>query len=224
MIKKIIKKLRNIVIGDYRSKILSDIIVKKIIKFNKQKNIKILDFGSGFQPHIIFFIYNKLSIIHKKKVVINCYDFYTSKQLYDLNSFKTSLINFKKVSSLKRGKIKYDFALINDVLHHIGIGEEKFNKNLLNSLLDKSKIVFIKDHFQDVPISNFIIRVMDFFGNYFNNVKTPKLYYTKKTFKDFIEKTNGKIIEIVYKVKLYPSHTLFMSNPKFNFFCLIKKK
>ena len=223
MTNRIIKKLRNIIIGDYRSKILADIIVKRIIKFNKQKNIKILDFGSGFQPNIIFFIYNKLSVIHKKKVVINCYDFYTSKKLYDLNSSKTSPINFKKVNLLKRDKIKYDFTLINDVLHHIGIDEEKLNKNLLNSILDKSKIIFIKDHFQSGPISNFVIRLMDFFGNYFNNVKTPKLYYTKKTFKDFIGKTNGKIIEIVYKIKLYPSYTLFMSNPKFNFFCLIKK-
>ena len=146
MTNRIIKKLRNIIIGDYRSKILADIIVKRIIKFNKQKNIKILDFGSGFQPNIIFFIYNKLSVIHKKKVVINCYDFYTSKQLYDLNSFKTSLINFKKVSSLKRGKIKYDFALILEddaiFLHNF---KDKLKDFILQSFRYKKQIVLLSE-------------------------------------------------------------------------------
>ena len=52
MIKRLLKKLRDLVVGDFRSKILSDLIVKKIIKYNKKKNIKILDYGSGFQPNV----------------------------------------------------------------------------------------------------------------------------------------------------------------------------
>ena len=64
---------------------------------------------------------------------------------------------------------------------------------------------------------------MDFLGNYFNDVSVPKIYYSKKTFASLIKKTNSKIIFNVDSIKLYPSHLLFMSNPDFNFACLLKK-
>lgn len=35
--KSLLKKLRNLVLGDYRSKRLSNIIVDKILKYNKKK-------------------------------------------------------------------------------------------------------------------------------------------------------------------------------------------
>ena len=224
MIKKLLKRLRDLVVGDFRSKILSDLIVNKIIKYNKQKNIKILDYGSGFQPNVIYFVYNKLTKVYKKKVVVDCYDIYTLKQLKELNKKKKLPINFYQINSIKSNKNKYDFATINDVLHHIGIENEAFIKNLLNNLIAKTKIIFIKDHFQQGFVSNQTIRLMDFLGNYFNDVPIPKLYYTKKTFEDLIKKTNGSISEIILEIKLYPAYLLFLSNPKFNFACLIKKR
>ena len=224
MIKKLLKRLRDLVVGDFRSKILSDLIVNKIIKYNKQKNIKILDYGSGFQPNVIYFVYNKLTKVYKKKVVVDCYDFYTLKQLNELNKKKKLPINFYQINSIKSNKNKYDFATINDVLHHIGIENEVFIKNLLNNLIAKTKIIFIKDHFQQGFVSNQTIRLMDFLGNYFNDVPIPKLYYTKKTFEELIKKTNGSISEIILEIKLYPTYLLFLSNPKFNFACLIKKR
>ena len=224
MIKKLLKRLRDLVVGDFRSKILSDLIVNKIIKYNKQKNIKILDYGSGFQPNVIYFVYNKLTKVYKKKVVVDCYDFYTLKQLAELNKKKKLPINFYQINTIKLNKNKYDFATINDVLHHIGIENEVFIKNLLNNLIAKTKIIFIKDHFQQGFVSNQTIRLMDFLGNYFNDVPIPKLYYTKKTFEELIKKTNGSISEIILEIKLYPAYLLFLSNPKFNFACLIKKR
>ena len=118
---------------------------KKIIKYNKKKNIKILDYGSGFQPVLIFIIYEKLTKIYKKNIIIDCYDFYSFKQLSKLNSHKKLNINFKKISLAKKNQTKYDFALVNDVIHHMGIQNEKLIINLLNDLLTKSKIVFMKD-------------------------------------------------------------------------------
>tara|TARA_B110000285_G_C15060012_1_gene581831 strand:+ start:333 stop:1001 length:669 start_codon:yes stop_codon:yes gene_type:complete len=222
MIKWVISKLRNIVVGDFRSKHLSDLVVKKILKYNKKRSIKIIDYGSGFQPHVIYFVYNKLTKIYKKKVIVDCYDFYTFKQLSKLN--KKFPINFHKIGALKLNKKKYDFAILNDVLHHIGIEKEVFIKNLLDDLLNKAKIIFIKDHFQQGIISNQTIRLMDFLGNHFNDVPIPKIYYTKKTFVDLIKKTNGIICEIILEIKIYPLHTFFMSNPKYNFACIIKRK
>ena len=92
---------------------------------------------------------------------------------------------------MKQQREKYDFALINDVLHHIGIEKKKFIINLLNDILNKSKIIFVKDHFQYGYISNQLIRIMDYLGNCFNTNKLPKIYYTKKLFQELIKKTDA---------------------------------
>jgi len=124
----------------------------------------------------------------------------------------------------KKNQTKYDFALVNDVIHHMGIQNEKLIINLLNDLLTKSKIVFVKDHFQQGFFSNTIIRIMDFLGNYFNDVNVPTTYYSKKSFENLIKKTDGKIIEKIFEIKLYPDYLPLVSNPKFNFAYLIKRK
>ena len=60
-IKYFLKILRNIFVGDYRSKLLSKIIVKIIIKYSiKNDVIRIMDYGSGFQPKLIHFVYKNL--------------------------------------------------------------------------------------------------------------------------------------------------------------------
>ena len=71
MIKFFLKKLRNITVGDFRDEILSEIIVEIILKhYNKKETIKIIDYGSGIQARIIFYIYKKLKNKHKINVKI----------------------------------------------------------------------------------------------------------------------------------------------------------
>ena len=71
LIKQILKKLRNIFVGDYRSKLLSEIIVKIILKYSASNDaIRIMDYGSGFQPKLIHFIYTSLRQMNFKTLAL----------------------------------------------------------------------------------------------------------------------------------------------------------
>ena len=68
IIKLFLKKLNNITVGNYRAENLSEIIVKLILKYStKNQSIKIMDYGSGFQPRVIYCVYKKLKDKHNKK-------------------------------------------------------------------------------------------------------------------------------------------------------------
>ena len=221
-IKHCLKILRNIFVGDYRSKLLSEIIVKMIVKHSiKNEVIRIMDYGSGFQPKLIHFVYKKLKETYNKKVKIYCFDVYSSQDLEKLNNNKD--IIFNKIENIDLDKANYDFCLLSDVLHHIGVEKILELKNLINNLQNKAKFVLIKDHYQYGYFSNYTLRVMDFLGNYFNNVKTPRTYFTKKSFKYLLQSADSTVVEEILNIKLYQSYFLFMSNPKFNFIYLIKK-
>ncbi len=220
--KKILKVLRNFILGDYRSKRLGNLIADKILKFSSSKQkIKVLDYGSGFQPRVIFYILKKLKKNFTGKINIDCYDFYKKDEILKLNNSFTSEINFYNLNSLPN-ETKYDYCLINDVLHHMNIENESLIEDTLKKLLGVAKIVIIKDHFQYGVMSNMIIRFMDFLGNYFNDVKIPKKYYDQKTFDDLINKINAIVIEANISIKLYPPFLIFMSNPDYHFVYLIK--
>jgi len=221
-IKHCLKILRNIFVGDYRSKLLSEIIVKMIVKYSiKNEVIRIMDYGSGFQPKLIHFVYKNLKETYNKKVIIYCFDVYSSEDLETLNHNKD--IIFNKIENIDLDKANYDFCLLSDVLHHIGVEKVLELKNLINNLQNKAKFVLIKDHYQYGYFSNYTLRVMDFLGNYFNNVKTPRTYFTKKSFKYLLQSADSTVVEEILNIKLYQSYFLFMSNPKFNFIYLIKK-
>lgn len=222
MFKLLLKNLRNITIRDFREEILSDIIVETILKHSpKNEPIKIIDYGTGAQAKLIFYVYNKLKNKYKVNAKINCYDFYNLKTLENLN--KNSDIIFLHIDKLKDDNIKYDFCLINDVLHHIGVEKVEELKNLIINFQSKARFVFIKDHFQYGFFTNQTLRLMDFLGNYYNNVSTPKKYFNEKSFNDLLELSNSEIVEKKLNIKVYQSYFLFMSSPKLNFIYLIKQ-
>ena len=222
MFKLLLKNLRNITIRDFREEILSDIIVETILKHSpKNEPIKIIDYGTGVQAKLIFYVYNKLKNKYKINAKINCYDFYNLKTLENLN--QNSDIIFLHIDKLKDDNSKYDFCLINDVLHHIGVEKVEELKNLIISFQNKARFVFIKDHFQYGFFTNQTLRLMDFLGNYYNNVSTPKKYFNEKSFNDLLELSNSEIVEKKLNIKVYQSYFLFMSSPKLNFIYLIKQ-
>jgi len=209
---KFLSYLRLKVLQKEREKKIADILYK-IIK-NKKK-ISICDYGAGFNPDIIRFLAKKINYTR-----IHCYDFYNNKQLSLLNN-NTLNIEFKKIESFKKTKKKYDIVIIIDVLHHIGI-ENKIIKKILVNLKLKSKILIIKDHFEDSYFSRLLIQFMDWIGNYKDNVKIPKKYYTKRKFKETLETCNFKNYRISQNHKIYSNKFLFFSQKKLHFIAIIK--
>ena len=85
ILKKTLFSLRQIVSLKYRRKILSNINsyeIEKLEKIRKKKIIRILDFGSGYNPDLIKLITKKLSNKYKNtNFIVYCYDFYNDKEL-----------------------------------------------------------------------------------------------------------------------------------------------
>lgn len=219
MIKNILKYLRKFLLSNDREKNVANYFYKIICKFHTRKKIYILDYGSGFEPNVAILLKKKLKN-SGYEVFINCYDFYTDIELKKLNYSKN--LKFNKLKDLEFDKKKYNFAIISDVLHHIGVKKYSILKRVLKLLKSKSKFLLIKDHFEYSIFSRLILIFMDFIGNYYNNVKIPKSYFRKNKFNELIKLVNLKIIAKMENKKYYSNIFLFFNNPKLQFIYLLK--
>ena len=166
--KKLLSKYRKFLFGNYRGHVLSTTIcgeIEKLEKLKRKKVIKILDFGSGFNPILINKIIKKLTHKYKNtKFLAYCYDFYTKKELKIMNT--NSNIKFLNINSLSNNKVnKFNFCLAIDVLHHIGLHNSRKIFEIVKKLRKRSKFLIIKDHFQYGFFSNMALIFMDYFGN-----------------------------------------------------------
>ena len=129
IIKLFLKKLNHITVGNYRAENLSETIVKLILKYSdKNQSIKIMDYGSGFQPKVIYYVYKKLKNKHKKNIKIHCFDIYNSKNLKNLNQNKD--IVFYNIQNLNLNKKKLKKT------NHFGIGKSSLE---FNKIISKSR-------------------------------------------------------------------------------------
>jgi len=219
-------KFRNIILGDYREEVVSDIISKEIShleNLRSKKIIKIIDYGSGYNPVVIKKIIKKLSNKYKKKKFKAwCFDYYNQKQIALMNKQKN--IKFFHISDLNHKNFGiFDFCLLIDVLHHIGI--ENDNKKIfkiIKKLKKKSKFIFIKDHFQYGFLTNFLLILMDFFGNYSDGVKIPNTYFSKYTFDELIYRLKLFEIKRINNKSYYKWYWLFINMKKLQFISILK--
>ncbi len=219
MINSILRFIKYRLVKNSRKLILSNVISEIIIKRFKN-SISILDYGAGHEPDVAIGIYNNLKKRGFKKILIHAVDIYTKHDLKKLN--KNLKIKFYSIKSLKKLNKKYDISIINDTLHHIGIEDEKKILNILKTLKKRSNFLLIKDHFEYGSVSNFLLRFMDYVGNRYNNVNTPKKYFTKKIIQRILVEGNFKIHFKVTNQRYYSRLFLFLSNPNLHFIYLLK--
>ena len=216
--------LRNIFLKNYREKVLSEAISKQIEtleNLNRKKVVKILDYGSGFNPILIERIIEILSIKYKNtKFKAYCYDYYNKKEISLKN--KNRKIKFFHVRKLNNINSKFNYCLIIDVLHHIGINEGNKIYHTTKKLKKISKYIIIKDHFQYGSFSNLVLIVMDFIGNYFDGVKIPSIYFNKQTYKKFIKKLSLKEIRRIDDIKYYKWYWFYINSKKLQFISILK--
>ena len=171
------------------------------------------------QPEVIILLQSYLDKNHIN-YSIECYDYYTNKEINRLNQINKN-INFFNLKNFPFSK-KYDYALIIDVLHHIDMQNLEEHFNILKNISRFSDYIFIKDHFQYNYFSNIKLRLMDFIGNYYNNVFIPTKYLTTAEYNRLI---NGEIklvnffIGLVMKAskgKYSPADISKYLNQKFN--------
>ena len=217
------KILRKILVGNFRQEKISFHISKAIIEINKKKNIKILDFGSGFfKPSLAQITSENL----KKNNLVSdfvCLDFYTKDDIRSLNTDDN--IRYVNLNDLKKLNYKFDFCIISDTLHHIDDGVENLDNlsKVLNELKKNSDLLIMKDHFEYNFLSRKLLQILDFFGNYQNKTNLPKRYFTKTLFNELVDKSNLKIVKSIEDKKYYPWFFLFFSNPKLHFISILKK-
>ena len=223
---KILSKYRHLLLGNYREHVLSTTIcdeIGKLEKLKRKKVIKILDFGSGFNHNILINkIIKKLTHKYKNtKFLAYCYDFYTKEELKIINT--NANIKFLNINSLSNNKVnKFNFCLVIDVLHHIGLHNNRKIFEIIKKLRKRSKFLIIKDHFQYGFFSNLALIIMDFVGNYYHNIKIPSTYFTIKTFENFLSKMNLEELKRIDNKKYYKWYCFYFNSSKLQFISIVK--
>ena len=221
--KKFLFVCRKILFRGYRENQIINILLSELkdLDFkNKNETYKILDFGSGKQPDIIFKLIQRLNNESNKIYHADCYDFYSDYEIEKLNDYNNSLsfYSFSKNNNYKT----YNVTLIIDVLHHIDLEDLNEVKSTIKKIKSHTEYIIIKDHFEYSLISNLLLRIMDFVGNYHNGVFIPKKYFTKKSYKNLIEELNLKEIKRITNINYHRSYWLFFSQKKFHFLSVLK--
>ncbi len=198
-----------------RIDVLSDqltIYFKELVGDNK--NVRCLDVGCGdlgIQERIAE---------HVPGTVWECLDIYDLPE-HLRQSAKWS--NYRKFNGkdLPFDDDSVDIVLFCDALHHA-------NSNAVHLLKEAhriGKIVIIKDSFEYSCYSRWMLKIMDFVGNWGYGVPLPEKYFTIAYFKQLCEELNFEIKKMNIGIQIYAHIPIIRSllRPEWHFSAMLKK-
>ena len=106
-------------------------------------------------------------------------------------------------------------------MHHIGFENSDKIFTLLKDLSTISNFIIIKDHFEYSIFSRYLLRFMDFIGNYKDGVNIPKMYFSKEKYHKILNNLNIQKIEDVQGIKLYGALFIPFNFSKYQFINLL---
>lgn len=219
MINFFLKFLKTYLIGNLREEALAKYFSNLISNNITNKEVNIIDFGSGYNPSVISNLYDLL-VSNNKVPKIKCFDFYSIEQIKDLHD-KYKNIEFFNLDFLSNSE-KVDVVIISDVLHHIGFENSTEIESILNNFSKISDYIIIKDHFEYSIFSRNLLRFMDFIGNFADGVSIPKRYLRKEELEEIEKNLNLNKIDKIEKIKLYKFFFIPFNRNKYQFISIYK--
>jgi ubiquinone/menaquinone biosynthesis C-methylase UbiE len=116
----------------------------------------------------------------------------------------------------------FDVVVLCDVLHH---AHENISR-LLQESARVGQIVIIKDHFEYSIYSRYMLKLMDFVGNWGYGIRLPDRYFSEKQFENLCNTSNLRIIHLQKNIDLY-SHLPLLNKllrPQWQFIAILQAK
>ena len=115
----------------------------------------------------------------------------------------------------------FDVVLFCDVLHHA-------DENAVSLLVEAARVgsfVIVKDHFEYSLFSRFMLKVLDFLGNWGYGINLPRRYFTMKGFGSLSRSAGLVIKRIDIGIDLYAHLPVirWFSRPKWQFLAVLEK-
>lgn len=125
------KIFRDVLVRKTYEETLSSCISSLVIKNIKKNKVKILDFGSGYEPTVMQLVRKKL-LPHNIDLLSHGFDIFSEEQIKNSNTKGGENEKYFNAGEISKNQEHYDFAVISDTLHHIDIDNKKKLKELLN--------------------------------------------------------------------------------------------
>lgn len=152
------------------------VLAKKIAsilagEFAGRKTISVLDIGCG-DMQLAENIQRELPAVE-----LTCVDIHLLPEALQADSRWKKYCQFDGRHLDFRSQ-EFDAAVFCDVLHHDYQGA----KQLLMEAARVAKVVVVKDHFEDSFFSRWILKALDFVGNWGYGISLPKRYFRREEF------------------------------------------